>query len=832
MAPVQNTFSIIPDLPSAINGNRHGGADGSNARPSRPPMTTKQVKKAYQKANKGPKLSKAEQRRQELFEQDRIRKELEKEKSQARARAARDKKREREQRERAEKKKKGLPLVDVRPSQDTIARFVQAKPKSQRDASVSPLRKDGGRHRGVSPTVHNAAKPRQFDDADKENVPRFQKRSLAVPVDTSHGLCDTSPIPAHAEPPDKKRRIEVEEDQMSLPIADGVALPPPTHDPIVSAVGDRLQGTPSPDAKQSGLSSDDNFSPIDLSEENFGDLLREIDDASRNPNVLGESLAGQQQGQDPPPQCPPPKPPEDPMPFAKKTGRPPSCLERAARPTASLPPPKPVLSSKPVPGITEAPRQNPIPEPAKQGLTSHSFATLPTLGARRSQPIVPSSRSFRHPKTPMALPPASPRLKLSEQVATGRPSTSRFLKSPSPPPRTAAGGPYHSRMAGPKQAPGNELPPSTQLFLLSHFDDFLPSPSQEARELFEEPQEKHAGNVNITESTATHINNQDFTLNQYMSKMPTTTCNASVNSTPGINPRGTRHVQQIADRPKSPKAAIQTPIQPIPQHTAGAFEIPFFSTQDLLLSSQDVKDIEEEPLSSPKPRNPTPIPTKDYAELHGAPRRALKPFFTSSCRELRYKYALERSRTAAWEGPSARQKAREELDRLQVLEDERLEALLADPSEETENGNTRTIAVRVELDAAGKGPFTARFRTTPTPQVRPHRGGSGRNPYSISENTAQKHTRMFSDVQRSKPGSSGSSYEAMLELLAKAPKQKPDTHVTDRGTDGDGDQDRSRHANSDQTDASRAMMTIPASQETDYDCGEEWDDDDLLCDML
>ncbi|KAI0182717.1 hypothetical protein EV127DRAFT_302013, partial [Xylaria flabelliformis] len=135
MAPVQNTFSIIPDLPSAINGNLHGGADGSNARTNRPPMTTKQVKKAYQKANKGPKLSKAEQRRQELFEQDRIRKEFEKEKNQARARAARDKKKEKEERERAEKKKKGLPLVNVRPSQDTIARFVRAKPKSQRDDS-------------------------------------------------------------------------------------------------------------------------------------------------------------------------------------------------------------------------------------------------------------------------------------------------------------------------------------------------------------------------------------------------------------------------------------------------------------------------------------------------------------------------------------------------------------------------------------------------------------------------------------------------------------------------------------------------------------------------
>ena len=106
MAPVQNTFTIVPNAPPGINfngnfndigGNGGGGGGGdAAARPMPPPMTTKQVKKAYRAKNKGPKLSKAEQRRQELFEQDRIRRELEKERNQARARAARDKKKGRE----------------------------------------------------------------------------------------------------------------------------------------------------------------------------------------------------------------------------------------------------------------------------------------------------------------------------------------------------------------------------------------------------------------------------------------------------------------------------------------------------------------------------------------------------------------------------------------------------------------------------------------------------------------------------------------------------------------------------------------------------------------
>ncbi|KAJ1337418.1 troponin T-like protein [Microdochium nivale] len=109
MAPVQNTFSIIPNFPSAANSRND---DESTRRGNRPAMTTKQAKKAYQNATRGPKLTKAEIRRQELLEQDRIRKEAEKERNQTRAARARDRKREKEDNERAQKKKKGLPLVN------------------------------------------------------------------------------------------------------------------------------------------------------------------------------------------------------------------------------------------------------------------------------------------------------------------------------------------------------------------------------------------------------------------------------------------------------------------------------------------------------------------------------------------------------------------------------------------------------------------------------------------------------------------------------------------------------------------------------------------------
>ncbi|KAI0435575.1 hypothetical protein F4803DRAFT_545106 [Xylaria telfairii] len=829
MSPVQNIFSVIPDLPSALNGNRHC-ADPSDVRARRPPMTTKQVRKAYQKANKGPRLSKAEQRRQELFEQDRIRKEFEKEKNQARARAARDKKREREERERIEKRKKGLPLVDVRPSQDTIARFVRPKPRSQRDGGASPPRRHAPRPRSASPTVHNSGEPRPVDNVDEENVRHPQKRSHAVPKGTSHDLRGTSPIPDHTEPVDKKRKVEGDEDQTPPPIVDRVVSSPPGHHPTASVAGDRVHGTPSSRVKQGEPNLDDSFLTIDLSEENlFDNLLREMDDVSTSSNALITSSPGPQQDH----QNIPTQPPENPVPPQKQTGRTPVCLERAAEPTDSIPPRRSVLSPSLVSSTVKTPCQGPIPTPRRQELTPLSFAAPPTSSTKRSPPKTLVSRAFRHHRTTVAPAPAPPKFKPYKQVAASLPSTPQFIKPPLPPPRTAAKGSYHSRAIQPRQVQHNELPPSTQLFLISHLDDFLPSPSQEVREIFEGPQVDHAANVVKVELTATLSADEDPKPSQFMSRMPTASSNTCVASMPRINPRVFHQLQHVSDHPIPSKAKIRNHPQAISQHVPSAFEMPPFSTQDLLLSSQDVKDIEG-PLSSTRAQNLTPLPTEDCIKPSNAPRRSPKPFLTSTCRELRYKYVLERGRTAAWEGPSAQQKAREEFDRLQELEDEQLERLLANPNEGTEegNGNTGAIAVEVEFNAVGKESFTTPSRGTPTPQVQSRRGWTGRGPCSITEDTAQKHTRTLPNGQRLKLGTSGSSYEAMLELLAKGPKKDKDTHLMNRNVDRDKDKDRSRYNNSDRMKAVEGITSPPASQETDYDCGEEWDDDDLFHGML
>ncbi|KAI1121544.1 hypothetical protein F5Y10DRAFT_98390 [Nemania abortiva] len=862
MPPVQNTFSIIPDAPSVLNGQH----DGTSLRTSKPPMTSKQVKKAYKKANKGPKLSKAEQRRLELFEQDRIRREFEKEKNQARARAARDKKKEREERARAEKKKKGLPLVDVRPSQDTIARFVRAKPKNRNDENASPLPEDEEESRSLSPTpprpdFKDSDQIRQSDNADKgtpKEIPQERKKNkktenVSAPIRHSHRSDDETPAIGvekgnGTEHLSKKRRLDVleEEDEDDDPlflVAKGaVSLSPKPDskpDPKVDVISDHAEGTPklSPEQEQgqeSGLGPelaemdvDNSFSTIGLSEDSlFDDLLRETEGKPSDLNAPLEKsicVSGQLQDQIPPTECPPPKPPDSYLLFSKKT-------EHVVSPIEPSP-----LQSKTA-------RQNPIPRQARQVSAAPPPSFSPSSSAQKSQPTAPGPRSFHQSRAPMAPPPVPPKFKSSNQASAGSPRMPRFLKPPPPrPPRTPVTGPNCSRTSNPKQAIENEPPPSTQLFVLNHLDDFFPSPSQEVREIFDEPQRKRIGD-------------KASELNPNIPKILAAPYNRSVVSTPGINLNNSRCIRQIADRPEHgpQKIAVQPSIQPISQNTPSTFEMPFFCTQDLLLSSQDVKDIEEDLLPPPKAQSPVPLPPvpvspkKDYTKQRDTPRRSPKRLFTSTCRELRYKYAMERSRTAAWEGPRARQKAREELDQLQALEDERLEALLANP-----DGEMNTTKSNVTINKSR----TTCIHNTPTP--RPARVGrsmrsSPPSSPSVPEDTVLNVREQPNTGPRpGRGGDSGSgetrwrntrpkgSYEAMLELLAKGPKQKPgaraDMAANGNSRYGEVNKDKSgRLEQSDQTtEEFRAMMTtIPASQETDYDGGEEWDDDELLCGMV
>ncbi|KAI9054313.1 hypothetical protein LZ554_001480 [Drepanopeziza brunnea f. sp. 'monogermtubi'] len=117
----QRTFDLVPTTLVKSNGNRK-------------PMTSKAAKKAYQQANRGPKITRAEQRKRDAAELEAQRKEYEKEKAAARAKAAREKKAARVNAEKEARKKKGLPEPSkfVRASQPTISRFIRSDSNGKR----------------------------------------------------------------------------------------------------------------------------------------------------------------------------------------------------------------------------------------------------------------------------------------------------------------------------------------------------------------------------------------------------------------------------------------------------------------------------------------------------------------------------------------------------------------------------------------------------------------------------------------------------------------------------------------------------------------------------
>jgi len=90
-------------------------------------MTSTQVKKAYRKSNKGPKVSRAEQRRRDAEELQRQKKEWEREQAAVKAKAARDKKATKARDEKEKRKREGVPepRKGVRPSQARISCFVK-----------------------------------------------------------------------------------------------------------------------------------------------------------------------------------------------------------------------------------------------------------------------------------------------------------------------------------------------------------------------------------------------------------------------------------------------------------------------------------------------------------------------------------------------------------------------------------------------------------------------------------------------------------------------------------------------------------------------------------
>ncbi|KAI3399491.1 hypothetical protein diail_6753 [Diaporthe ilicicola] len=459
MAPKQKTFELLPDLPGIGQARQQQPAGAPAAVQSKPPMTTKQAKKLYQQKSKGPRLSKAEQRRIDLMEQDRIRKEFEKEKAQARARTARDKKKAKEDKERDERRKKGLPIFEVHPSQDTISRFINrlgsgGKPRlpatNNSTIGLETVQEADSESATEAESDVDACNNRNKDREEYHN----QGKDGSVP-----GKENEEPTDAIGDPeakPAKRRKLSQPDRNQNL-LDRMIHIPSQRSIGAVARVAQEIHMESW--SRPSSIDADDPATETMLEDQ----LIADVELASSK-SATKSSPHRQSPAREP----------------LRPRAQPPSHTTIAPR--APVPPPQPM---------------RPLPRPHPP---------------RFKSPVAAAKSQFGRPRfLPKQIETAPKPVQASPTYAGSRRSASNIA---------------------------NELPTSTQLFVMNHIDELFPSPSQEARELYEDQQQAHTAEV----------------------------------------PTG---------RPS------QLPAAPVQEQPTGDMspELPILATQDFVLSSQDMEEL-------------------------------------------------------------------------------------------------------------------------------------------------------------------------------------------------------------------------------------------------
>lgn len=529
MAPAgrQRTFELVPNAP--ILGQRHPCND---AQPifSKPPMTTKQAKKLHNQKNKGPKLSKAEQRRIELLEQDRIRKEFDKEKAQARARTAREKKKAKEEKEKEDRKRKGLPLVDIHPSQDTISRFIsragvgkRAKRDSTAANKLNTIQEEDNSETATEAEESGTdAGGGEEDGSDKENQ-------------------DSPATDSGPERQAKKPRLSQAAEKMAHRISpvssQGCAG-------LLSKTAREFEAGPY--SRASSVDTDDPINQTLLENQLLADLVQA---SSRSVTDRG---ANEQR------------------PTVVAVEQPTAPVLRHVAPTVSV---SSALneSSEPYP----LPPRRLSPQRSNTSVRKH----LATLNARSVSrvPSYPGNGAFQKPTSPYVsatrprpavklpvfqVPNAPPKFKhpaVHSHQSADRP---RFL----PKHVNITQQQRHSpAIEPPNPVTTHNLPTSTQAFLLDHADDLFPSPTQEARELSRnfQPEEPKPATNSSRLSISGALNCSEVFIHQ-------------------------NHVSGSSARPKSRPSG---PTSPAPV-AGGFFDSSCLSTQDFIISTQDILEID------------------------------------------------------------------------------------------------------------------------------------------------------------------------------------------------------------------------------------------------
>jgi len=552
MAPKQKTFTVVPDA---------FGMQGLMSRPAapstKPVMTSKQAQKLYRESTKGPRLSKVEQRRIELEEQARIRKELDRDKQANKARAARDKKKAKEEKVKEEKRKNRQPLVDVHPSQDTISRFLR------RDSTNGKKRDSDAISLGTVPEEdedkgNQPAEKRQCVKADTSQSALKQTKAEVLPerLPTSIRVLDSEER-LQGVKPSPKPLSETSRPAVPPPAKPASAKPTPVASSSVKSPPENLPPTSPPPTSQLLLS----LFPAGPARGSSLKVQPSINPPQVKPSPASRQLAGLAGSMSP--SILRAEPSLETFRAARSLSAKPSprsaIVQCKVPPLASsslggLPGPKAPLASGSPSGKYQADKQKPVQFPAARPLAVVGPAEKRTAS-------VMSPARFSTPKTAAAGPVFKP----------PRPPVSR---SPIPGPvfKTPGQGTAGSGLQRPKflpkhlqssvkpvaRAPAVTPPTSTQIFLSRYIDDILPSPSQEAREL-QEP----------------------------ISKAPTV---------PKFLPKRAPVTQgrPSVSQPKflAQKAAHVFPTGLKPPTAPDLTSIPFISTQDLCISTQDVLDIE------------------------------------------------------------------------------------------------------------------------------------------------------------------------------------------------------------------------------------------------
>lgn len=517
MAPRQKTFELVPNAPQGLRGlaqhQQQQKQESEQPVYSKPPMTTKQAKKLHRQANKGPKLSKAEQRRIELMEQDRIRKEFEKERQQARARTARERKKAKEEKERSERRKKGLPMVDVHPSQDVISRFIKRDVGQKRDSIRAATRLNILREEDTDTATEAESGADAGDEEEEEEEETSDKENQ-------------EPAREFGDERNAKRpRLGQPEDKMSEGFA---PVPRPHPAGAVAKIAQDL-GTDSC-SRASSVDVDDPINETLLENQLIADVLLASSRKNANSSPVEQS------------------PPADSTPSHARIS--------LAGSTASKDPPPPRASSPKSQGPQRAkPPVTAVPFPSDTGTEDkgmHRFEDgsfkkplTPCAAVAKQGPAIKSPAVRAQTAPPKFKQPA-----VQQSRARERP---RFLpkhfRTPQQQQHALA---YEASGQSHAQFPETT---STQQYLLHHLDDIFPSPSQEAAEL---------SGVQI------RLVGQDPRPTMIKTNLSEKVIQQSV------NPSRAR----LESTPLALSSTVDAPLD---------FPI---STQELFMSSQDIRDIE------------------------------------------------------------------------------------------------------------------------------------------------------------------------------------------------------------------------------------------------